>query len=191
MNALNYIACGAIIGAGIFFLYLMMENKKILVRVQLNLSSVAVKEGKGVHNETVDEDGKLRVRHAEATVYDLAAIEENRRDFNTAYADYVRNGQLIALLPLFGILGTVGGLIIGSNSADITHLMSGLGTAMWTTFFGLLGSIILKWIDAWTIGKLVNEIDADFASKDAIIQRQTLMHEVAAARKQSTPEAPK
>ena len=191
MNALNIIMCGVIIGAGIFFLYLMMENKKILVRVQLNLSSVAVKEGRGVHSETVGEDGKLYVSHAEATVYDLAAIEDSRREFNTAYADYVRNGQLIALLPLLGILGTVLGLIVGSGAADITRLMSGLGTAMWTTFLGLFFSIGLKFYDAWSIGRLVNAIDADFAAKDAIIQRQTIMREAAAVRKKARAEAPK
>ncbi|MEE3437822.1 MAG: hypothetical protein VZR05_06695, partial [Lachnospiraceae bacterium] len=83
MNILNYGMCGLIIGAGLFFLYLMTENKKILTRVQLNLASVAVKESGGTHNEAVDADGKLHVSRAEATVYDLAAIEENRRDFNT------------------------------------------------------------------------------------------------------------
>ena len=191
MNIVNYGMCALIIGAGLFFLYLMTENKKILTRVQLNLASVAVKEGGGTRNEAVDADGKLHVSRAEATVYDLAAIEENRRDFNTAYADYVRNGQLIALLPLLGILGTVLGLIIGRGSADIERLMSGLGTAMWTTFLGLLFSIVLKFYDAWVIGVLVNAIDADFASKDAIIERQALMQKAAAVRKNKPAEAPK
>ena len=103
----------------------------------------------------------------------------------------MRNGQLIALLPLLGILGTVWGLMEGSGSPDISGLMSGLGTAMMTTFIGLSFSIVLKFIDAAVIGVKVNAIDADFASKDAIIQRQTLMREAATVRKTNPPEAPK
>jgi hypothetical protein len=62
---------------------------------------------------------------------------------------------------------------------------------MWTTFLGLLFSIVLKFYDAWVIGVLVNAIDADFASKDAIIERQALMQKAAAVRKNKPSEAPK
>lgn len=174
MGALNIISCMVIIFVGIGISYAMIRNLNRLRRVQTKLSSLAVKESGGIHDESVGPDGKMRIRHAEATVYDLADIEDNRSDFNTAYAYYVRNGQLIALLPLLGILGTVLGLIMGSGAADIAGLVAGLGTAMWTTAIGLIFSIILKFADAFFIGVLVNDIDADFASKDAVIERQIL-----------------
>ena len=180
-----------IVFGGICIGVCIFSNFRDLEKVQVKLLSVPVKEGTGVHDESIDANGKLHISHAEATVYDLQKIEESRSEFNIAYAKYVRNGQLIALLPLLGILGTVWGLMEGSGSPDISGLMSGLGTAMMTTFIGLSFSIVLKFIDAAVIGVKVNAIDADFASKDAIIQRQTLMREAATVRKTNPPEAPK
>ncbi|MCR5294740.1 MAG: MotA/TolQ/ExbB proton channel family protein [Lachnospiraceae bacterium] len=181
MNVLALVSCMVIIFFGAVIFFFMLSNRNKLVRVQISLYSVVMREGE--REEEVDANGKLFVRKAEAEAYDLASIEEIRRDFNTAYADYVRNGQLTALLPLCGILGTVIGLIASSGTSDITGLMAGLGTAMWTTAAGLVLSILLKGFDAWSIGRKVNEIDADFAAKDAIIQRQTLIKEARAVRR--------
>ncbi len=192
MSPLNIVLCMLIIFVGFAISFAMFRNWNRLHCVQTKLSSLAVRESGGIHDESVGPDGKMRIRHAEATVYDLADIENNRRDFNTAYADYVRNGQLIALLPLMGILGTVIGLITGTGAADIDGLVAGLGTAMWTTAIGLVFSIVLKLADAVFIGVLVNAIDADLASKDAVIERQILTRKADFKENAGpAPEAPK
>ena len=54
--------------------------------------------------------------------------------------------ELISLLPLLGILGTVGGLVFSGDLRDVDLLISGLSTAMYTTFWGLIAAIILKGI---------------------------------------------
>ena len=52
--------------------------------------------------------------------------------------------QLVNLLPMLGILGTVGGLIFSGHLDDVDLLVSGLGQAMWTTFAGLAAAIGVK-----------------------------------------------
>ena len=109
-----------------------------------------------------------------------------RGRFSVAYANYVTCGQLTSLLPLLGILGTVAGLIASSGTTDMSQMISGLGTAMWTTLCGLVASIGLKALDAVLLGRLVNLIDAKFNEADTIITRQTLQTEVRQTRTKMT-----
>ena len=68
----------------------------------------------------------------------------------------------------------------------MSQMISGLGTAMWTTLCGLVASIGLKALDAVLLGRLVNLIDAKFNEADTIITRQTLQTEVRQAKTKIT-----
>jgi len=137
-------------------------------------------------DEWIDEIGNVGLSTTVNIRYDRDELELNRGRFSVAYANYVTCGQLTSLLPLLGILGTVAGLIASSGTTDMSQMISGLGTAMWTTLCGLVASIGLKALDAVLLGRLVNLIDAKFNEADTIITRQTLQTEVRQARTKIT-----
>ena len=137
-------------------------------------------------DEWIDDVGNVGLSTTVNIRYDRDELELNRGRFSVAYANYVTCGQLTSLLPLLGILGTVAGLIASSGTTDMTQMISGLGTAMWTTLCGLVASIGLKALDAVLLGRLVNLIDAKFNEADTIITRQTLQTEVRQARTKIT-----
>lgn len=137
-------------------------------------------------DEWMDFDGNVGLSTTVNVRYDRDELELNRGRFSVAYANYVTCGQLTSLLPLLGILGTVAGLIASSGTTDMSQMISGLGTAMWTTLCGLVASIGLKALDAVLLGRLVNLIDAKFNEADTIITRQTLQTEVRQARTKMT-----
>lgn len=137
-------------------------------------------------DEWIDDVGNVGLSTTVNVRYDRDELELNRGRFSVAYANYVTCGQLTSLLPLLGILGTVAGLITSSGTTDMSQMISGLGTAMWTTLCGLVASIGLKALDAVLLGRLVNLIDAKFNEADTIITRQTLQTEVRQARTKMT-----
>ena len=137
-------------------------------------------------DEWIDDVGNVGLSTTVNVRYDRDELELNRGRFSVAYANYVTCGQLTSLLPLLGILGTVAGLIASSGTTDMSQMISGLGTAMWTTLCGLVASIGLKALDAVLLGRLVNLIDAKFNEADTIITRQTLQTEVRQARTKIT-----
>ena len=137
-------------------------------------------------DEWIDDVGNVGLSTTVNIRYDRDELELNRGRFSVAYANYVTCGQLTSLLPLLGILGTVAGLITSSGTTDMSQMISGLGTAMWTTLCGLVASIGLKALDAVLLGRLVNLIDAKFNEADTIITRQTLQTEVRQARTKIT-----
>ena len=137
-------------------------------------------------DEWIDDVGNVGLSTTVNIRYDRDELELNRGRFSVAYANYVTCGQLTSLLPLLGILGTVAGLIVSSGTTDMSQMISGLGTAMWTTLCGLVASIGLKALDAVLLGRLVNLIDAKFNEADTIITRQTLQTEVRQTRTKMT-----
>ena len=137
-------------------------------------------------DEWIDDVGNVGLSTTVNVRYDRDELELNRGRFSVAYANYVTCGQLTSLLPLLGILGTVAGLIASSGTTDMSQMISGLGTAMWTTLCGLVASIGLKALDAVLLGRLVNLIDAKFSEADTIITRQTLQTEVRQAKTKIT-----
>jgi hypothetical protein len=137
-------------------------------------------------DEWIDDVGNVGLSTTVNVRYDRDELELNRGRFSVAYANYVTCGQLTSLLPLLGILGTVAGLIASSGTTDMSQMISGLGTAMWTTLCGLVASIGLKALDAVLLGRLVNLIDAKFNEADTIITRQTLQTEVRQAKTKIT-----
>ncbi len=131
------------------------------------------------YTESIESKGDVKNTSYAEISYDRRLLELNRMSFNRVFAKYVSQSQMIALFPLLGILGTVLGLIMGgnvtnTNSSEIDNMLTGLGTALWTTFVGLIASIVLKLYDAKGPGQLVNMIDAKFNEVDGAINRLTL-----------------
>lgn len=114
--------------------------------------------------------------------YHIEALSVNKEEFYKQYAKYVSTSQMIALFPLLGILGTVGGLAFSGRFGNVEQMLSGLSMALWTTIFGLIASIILKAYDAKGPGKMVNELDAKFSIFEETIHMQTLIKELRSAR---------
>lgn len=61
----------------------------------------------------------------------------------------------IEALPLLGTLGTVIGLI--NNSIDADALQSNFLYALTSTFWGLIGAIIVKFVDTMWISKIMQK----------------------------------
>ena len=78
---------------------------------------------------------------------DYEKMDKVREKYNQNFAEYQSKAQLISILPLMGLLGTIFGLIPGLSAVkeqDFTVLYSSLSTALYSTLFGLVFSIILK-----------------------------------------------
>ena len=86
-------------------------------------------------------------------------IRELQTEFYKTCAWHDAYAQLIPIFPLFGILGTVAGLILQLNAQDIDKMFDALGGAMTSTFWGLIAAIILKAIDALIFSRCVNETE--------------------------------
>lgn len=71
-------------------------------------------------------------------------IRNYEKDFNRTCSWYQVFSQMVPLFPLFGILGTVSGLMQQVNAQDIEGIFEALETALGTTVWGLIWAIGLK-----------------------------------------------
>ena len=183
----SFLLCLLIIIFGALILFFEFYVLAKLRQIYKNFDKIRIRvHSTNDEDEWMDFDGNVGLSTTVNVRYDRDELELNRGRFSVAYANYVTCGQLTSLLPLLGILGTVAGLIASSGTTDMSQMISGLGTAMWTTLCGLVASIGLKALDAVLLGRLVNLIDAKFNEADTIITRQTLQTEVRQARTKIT-----
>lgn len=75
-------------------------------------------------------------------------MEDYQEKYEKIESDYRATSQLISILPMLGILGTVTGLIKQITSVGVEEITNSIGLALITTFLGLLFAIILKWYDS-------------------------------------------
>lgn len=109
------------------------------------------------------------------------SLDEEEDTDNSVTADTVRDSenvfnkncslhgvlaQLIPVFPLFGILGTVAGLILNVDANDMSALKDSLGTAMWTTFYGLVFAIGLKIVDAIFPSRIISDVEVMLNDND-------------------------
>jgi len=98
-------------------------------------------------------------------------IRNYEAKFNAACAFHNVLAQFIPLFPLFGILGTVAGLMlmVNQNAADaMKQLLDGLNSALGTTLYGLFAVIFLKFTDAVFPSRIIGDVDVlldDFDKK--------------------------
>lgn len=79
----------------------------------------------------------------------MSFMEDYRSEFEEIQAWYNAASQLISVLPMLGILGTVLGLILQISSVGIDEITDSIGLALITTFWGLFSAIVLKVYDSF------------------------------------------
>ena len=188
-DIITVVFCVAIL---VFFIYVfhgLNNQRKAFVNI-----SKAFDDGTIIEKETItttkeasflyDENTRLKRSKSLETIekYNWDILEEYKKKFLDNYAEYVSISQMIALFPLVGILGTVAGLISSGNTTNIEQIASGLGLAMWTTFSGLIASIILKSYDAKRTGKEVNILEGQFSIAEEAFRMETIRKELKKAR---------
>lgn len=103
----------------------------------------------------------------------VRGLEKKFNEISLRHAVYV---QLIPLFPLFGILGTVAGLIFQVN--DISQFkgqISSLNLSLYSTFWGLVFAIILKMIDALLPSRTINAIELMFDDYDKKLNNSIML----------------
>ncbi len=115
----------------------------------------------------VDKNGNLKT--LSSTEFDKEKHEPIRREFNDQSIEYNKYVSLISILPLLGLLGTVLGLMPGLSAAqtgNTDELYASLSTALTSTFFGLLGTILLKLYVSVKPERIANRIEILFEEID-------------------------
>ncbi|MCR5675637.1 MAG: MotA/TolQ/ExbB proton channel family protein [Lachnospiraceae bacterium] len=89
-----------------------------------------------------------------------------RKNFNKWCSVYFVCAQLITVLPLLGILGTVAGLILNVRAEDLDAVFSSLNTALSSTLIALFFAIILKVVDSFSTSRIIFQIETLFEEFD-------------------------
>ena len=123
--------------------------------------------------QKVDAQGTFEEKMTVLTTFDNIKLERARNEYDSKYSVYVFWSQMVPLFSSLGLLGTVLGLILSSSGdIEIESLMSSLGLAMWTTFVGLICTIVLKFVDSIGPGRVINDIDSAFTRLDEKMSKE-------------------
>lgn len=152
------------------------------IRYKLGSAGRSLKDiSKQVDKAFKDTPGKFRrnsmgnLERTDTVVIERDDHEPLRTKFNAQFVEYNAYANMISVLPLLGLLGTVMGLIPGLmwiKSGDFDHLYSSLSTALTSTWVGLVTSIWLKAVVSLKIGKLVNKVEIGFSEIDRLYEIQ-------------------
>ena len=148
------------------------------IRVGKKLASIhrAIKDdhekARNVYNKTMGESAVDIASgiygYSERVEFDIKEMDPIRKDYNEHSTEYISWAQKISLFPLFGLLGTVGGIIPGLwqvRNAEFELLYESLSIALLTTFAGLIITISLKLLSS-EHGKTMNDIENYFEEND-------------------------
>lgn len=87
--------------------------------------------------------------------------------------------QFIPLFPLFGILGTVSGLMLQIAEQDIEKMFDSLDLALTSTWWGLIFAIFLKSLVALTSSRIIDDTETileDYHKKfDNAVQQKNIL----------------
>ena len=123
--------------------------------------------------QKLDAEGGFAEKMTVLTTFDNIKLEHARNEYDAKYSVYVFWSQMVPLFSSLGLLGTVLGLILSSGGdIEVESLMSSLGLAMWTTFVGLICTIVLKFIDSIGPGRVINDIDSAFTRLDEKMSKE-------------------
>ena len=148
---------GFIIIAGLTVLIFMVRNynqlaeQKARIKESLERRNKKYRKNKDTHELDEEDDEQ------DAVTTDTIRAYENT--FNALCSSHSALQQLITIFPLLGILGTVAGLMLSASAQGMEELANSLNTALGTTFFGLVASIILKAFDAVLPSKTINDVE--------------------------------
>ena len=138
-----------------------------------NLTAALEQQFFGTKGRFFKDQKTLALKQQETAI----AVRENtyglRREFDDLCARHTVASQLIPLFPLLGILGTVAGLMQQVNADQLAEISASLGTALTTTFWGLMASIILKAVETLLVQRKESNIEAmlndyDIKYQDAV-----------------------
>lgn len=90
-------------------------------------------------------------------------IVDCETEFNKACSGYEAVTQLVPLFPLFGILGTVAGLMLELSATGLEEITNSLKTALDTTFWGLVWAIALKILLTVLPARIIFEVEVMLA----------------------------
>ena len=134
-----------IIGFGIYLIVTLVSIHKQMKDNQM--------EARNIYNITRGKSAfdlaSGAVGYSAEVSLDYEKMDKVREKYNQNFSEYQSKAQLISILPLMGLLGTIVGLIPGLSAVqaqDFSVLYSALSTALYSTLFGLVFSIILKGI---------------------------------------------
>ena len=144
------IGCGVLIGVLLVLNAVQLAQQKNRIVDALNR-----KNTRGTVNKHTMELSEQEV--AESVTPET--VRNYEKDFNQVCSTYNVLAQFIPLFPLFGILGTVSGLMLQVVSKDVETMFAALDLALSSTWFGLIFAIGLKILVALTSTRIINDVE--------------------------------
>ena len=144
-----------IIVGGVVVLFFLIKNYVKLYTKKSFINDAMNRKNKESYINPVTGEVEEREK-SEAVTPDT--IRDYEKSFNEVVSSHNVCVQFIPLFPLMGILGTVAGLLLQVKAADIDTMFSALDTALGSTFYGLIVTIILR-IVATIPAKLIEDTE--------------------------------
>ena len=163
-EGITFVFCALILCCGVFCFFALWYYKRFFADILKEVREA--RQDMSEVGQKIDSDGSIEEKITVLTTFDNAKLERAR-------TEYVFWSQMVPLFSSLGLLGTVLGLIMSSRGdIEMESLMSSLGLAMWTTFVGLICTIVLKFVDSIGPGRVINDIDSAFTRLDEKMSKE-------------------
>ncbi|MBP5491027.1 MAG: MotA/TolQ/ExbB proton channel family protein [Lachnospiraceae bacterium] len=170
-GVITFIFCALILCCGVFCFFALWYYKRYFTDILKDVQAARREVSEVV--QKMDSEGSIKETMTILTTFDNVKLERARAEYDRRYSVYVFWSQMVPLFSSLGLLGTVLGLILSSSGdIEMETLMSSLGLAMWTTFIGLICTIVLKFVDSIGPGRVINDIDSAFTRVDEKISKE-------------------
>ncbi len=163
----TFVICGIILIILVVLLVLSSRNNSNLKRVSNSLDEFLPHE----ENDPRWNAGRSGVSYQKENVEgEIKKVAKKEGEFSNYLASYNTHCQIVSIFPLLGILGTVVGIIFMGDISEAS--MSDFSLALWTTFAGLVASIIMKaklsLCDGRSVSEFENKVDGYYRMINAI-----------------------
>ena len=170
-EGITVVVCALILCCGVFCFFALWYYKRFFADILKEVREA--RQDMSEVGQKIDSDGSIEEKITVLTTFDNAKLERARTEYDRNYSVYVFWSQMVPLFSSLGLLGTVLGLIMSSRGdIEMESLMSSLGLAMWTTFVGLICTIVLKFVDSIGPGRVINDIDSAFTRLDEKMSKE-------------------
>ena len=144
---------------------LWLQFSEINKKLEEHLKSVKKKFSTSHKEQTLNSDG-LTVVTSETAGFTIRDINLSKKEYDEIAAKFESLVQLVPIFPSIGILGTVVGLMLQVSANGIDGMTGAIATALSSTFFALIATIILKAYVAVTTTKIMSAIDIEYRDND-------------------------